>query len=158
MRVERAALVFGMVLDPDEPRMVWPLDDFGQGHSSLARLRDLPFASLKIDRSFVMGCADDPVKRDLCRTIVEMAHRFGCTVVAEGIEAYEQAVELHRLGCDLGQGYYFARPMTAEDATELLRLPWIADQRPVAAPAVTGQPAPSGPATAGPGRSAPAAR
>ena len=91
------------------------LDDFGQGHSSLARLRDLPFASLKIDRSFVMGCADDPVKRDLCRTIVDMAHRFGCTVVAEGIETHDDLEALRELGCEQGQGYLLGRPMPKEE-------------------------------------------
>jgi EAL domain-containing protein (putative c-di-GMP-specific phosphodiesterase class I) len=91
------------------------LDDFGQGHSSLARLRDLPFASLKIDRSFVMGCADDPVKLDLCRTIMEMAHRFGCTVVAEGIETQVDLEALRELGCEQGQGYLLGRPMPKDE-------------------------------------------
>jgi EAL domain-containing protein (putative c-di-GMP-specific phosphodiesterase class I)/CheY-like chemotaxis protein len=91
------------------------LDDFGQGHSSLARLRDLPFASLKIDRSFVMGCADDPVKLDLCRTIMEMAHRFGCTVVAEGIETQVDLEALRKLGCEQGQGYLLGRPMPKDE-------------------------------------------
>jgi EAL domain-containing protein (putative c-di-GMP-specific phosphodiesterase class I)/CheY-like chemotaxis protein len=88
------------------------LDDFGQGHSSLARLRDLPFESLKIDRSFVTGCDADPLKRDLCRTVVEMAHRFGCTVVAEGIETPGELAVLQELGCEYGQGYLLGKPMT----------------------------------------------
>lgn len=87
------------------------LDDFGQGHSSLARLRDLPFTSVKIDRSFVTGCAEDPVKRELCRTIIEMAHRFDCSVVAEGIETASDREIMRELGCEYGQGYLMARPM-----------------------------------------------
>ncbi|HEX2553103.1 MAG TPA: EAL domain-containing response regulator [Microvirga sp.] len=107
------------------------LDDFGQGHSSLARLRDLPFASLKIDRSFVMGCAVDSVKRDLCRTIVDMAHRFGCAVVAEGIETHADLEALRELGCEQGQGYLLGRPMPKDD---LIRR--LAGEMPPAAKAV----------------------
>ena len=134
------------------------VDDFGTGYSSLGYLRRFPFDVLKLDKSFVDGVAAAPEDAALCHAVIRLGEALKLTVVAEGIEAYEQAVELHRLGCDLGQGYYFARPMTAEDATELLRLPWIADQRPTPATAVTGQPAPSGPATVEPGRPAPAER
>jgi EAL domain-containing protein (putative c-di-GMP-specific phosphodiesterase class I)/FixJ family two-component response regulator len=91
------------------------LDDFGQGHSSLARLRDLPFESLKIDRSFVSGCPADPAKLELCRTIVSMAQRFGCTVVAEGIETQAELDAIRDLGCEYGQGYLLGRPMTRGD-------------------------------------------
>ena len=91
------------------------LDDFGQGHSSLARLRDLPFESLKSDRSFVSGCPDDPVKLELCRTIVSMAQRFGCTVVAEGIETQTELDAIRDLGCEYGQGYLLGRPTTKDD-------------------------------------------
>jgi EAL domain-containing protein (putative c-di-GMP-specific phosphodiesterase class I) len=113
---------------------------------------------LKLDKSFVDGVVAAPEDAALCHAVIRLGAALKLTVVAEGIEAYEQAVELHRLGCDLGQAYYFARPVTAEDATELLRLPWIADQRPTAATAVTGQPAPSGPARVESGRPAPAER
>ena len=134
------------------------VDDFGTGYSSLGYLRRFPFDVLKLDKSFVDGVVAAPEDAALCHAVIRLGEALKLTVVAEGIEAYEQAVELHRLGCDLGQGYYFARPMTAEDATELLRLPWIADQRPTAATAVTGQPAPSGPARVEQGRPAPAER
>jgi EAL domain-containing protein (putative c-di-GMP-specific phosphodiesterase class I) len=99
------------------------LDDFGQGHSSLARLRDLPFESLKIDRSFVTGCDTDPLKRDLCRTVVEMAHRFGCAVIAEGIETAGELAVLQELGCEYGQGYLLGRPMTKAALIECLAQP-----------------------------------
>jgi EAL domain-containing protein (putative c-di-GMP-specific phosphodiesterase class I) len=94
------------------------LDDFGQGYSSLARLRDLPFDFLKIDRSFVMGCAADPLKRDLCRAIVNMARGFGCKVVAEGIETAADLQVLQDLGCEYGQGYLLGRPMPRDALIE----------------------------------------
>ena len=63
------------------------IDDFGVGYSLLGRLNELPFAELKLDRSFVAGCAGDPAKRSTCQTVVNMAHRFGMTAVAEGVES-----------------------------------------------------------------------
>jgi EAL domain-containing protein (putative c-di-GMP-specific phosphodiesterase class I) len=103
------------------------LDDFGQGHSSLARLTELPFESLKIDRAFVTKCGTDPVQTGLCRTIIELAHRFGCRVVAEGIETATELNALRALGCDLGQGYLLGRPMPICNLISHLR-----DARPVA--------------------------
>jgi EAL domain-containing protein (putative c-di-GMP-specific phosphodiesterase class I)/CheY-like chemotaxis protein len=97
------------------------LDDFGQGHSSLARLRDLPFTSLKIDHSFVAGCDQDSVKREFCKTIVDMAHRFGCAVVAEGIETAAELAVVRELGCEYGQGYLLGRPMPKEELILRLR-------------------------------------
>jgi EAL domain-containing protein (putative c-di-GMP-specific phosphodiesterase class I)/CheY-like chemotaxis protein len=88
------------------------LDDFGQGYSSLARLRDLPFTSLKIDRTFVMGCATDPVKQDVIKTIVALGQRFGCTIVAEGIESQAELEIVKASGCEYGQGYFLGKPMT----------------------------------------------
>ena len=90
------------------------VDDFGTGYSSLGYLRRFPFDVLKLDKSFVDGVAAAPEDAALCHAVIRLGEALKLTVVAEGIEAYEQAVELHRLGCDLGQGYYFARPMTAE--------------------------------------------
>jgi EAL domain-containing protein (putative c-di-GMP-specific phosphodiesterase class I) len=96
------------------------LDDFGQGYSSLARLRDLPFDFLKIDRSFVTDCAADPVKKDICRAIVNMAKGFGCKVVAEGIETAADLQVLQDIGCEYGQGYLLGRPMPKEDLIQRL--------------------------------------
>src|SRR6202040_4109981 len=67
------------------------LDDFGAGYSSLARLRQLPFSELKIDRSYVTNCHIDRVNAGLCETIVELGQRFGLTTVAEGIEAVHES-------------------------------------------------------------------
>lgn len=87
------------------------VDDFGEGFSSLSRLRSLPFKSLKIDRSFVLDCAKDPAKASLCQSMIDMARSFGCIVVAEGIENVEDLDALRRMGCDVGQGYFLGRPM-----------------------------------------------
>jgi EAL domain-containing protein (putative c-di-GMP-specific phosphodiesterase class I) len=87
------------------------LDDFGAGYSSLARLRQLPFSELKIDRSYVTNCHEDKVNGGLCETIVALAKRFELKTVAEGIEKGEEAEKLSEIGCDIGQGYLFAKPM-----------------------------------------------
>ena len=88
------------------------LDDFGAGYSSLARLRQLPFSELKIDRSYVTNCHADKVNGGLCETIVELAKRFELKTVAEGIESTHEAHKLQGIGCDIGQGYLFAKPMS----------------------------------------------
>jgi len=87
------------------------LDDFGAGYSSLARLRQLPFSELKIDRSYVSNCHEDKVNAGLCETIVKLAQRFELKTVAEGIEKSEEGETLKGIGCDIGQGYLFAKPM-----------------------------------------------
>jgi EAL domain-containing protein (putative c-di-GMP-specific phosphodiesterase class I) len=87
------------------------LDDFGAGYSSLARLRQLPFSELKIDRSYVTNCHIDRMNAGLCETIVELGQRFGLTTVAEGIETVHESHKLQAIGCQIGQGYLFAKPM-----------------------------------------------
>lgn len=97
------------------------IDDFGAGYSSLARLKQLPFSELKIDRSYVMNCSKDPHNGALCETIVELAHRFGLKAVAEGVETHHESHKLQALGCDVGQGYLFAKPMAKDHFAALLR-------------------------------------
>jgi EAL domain-containing protein (putative c-di-GMP-specific phosphodiesterase class I) len=97
------------------------LDDFGAGYSSLARLRELPFSELKIDRSYVANCNSDRVNGGLCEVIVELAQRFGLTSVAEGIETMYEKHKLEGLGCNLGQGYLFAKPMPRERLIAMIR-------------------------------------
>lgn len=87
------------------------VDDFGTGYSSLARLRELPFKEIKVDRSFVNGVAADPVKAAMCRMVIELAHALGAKAVAEGVETAEDLDLLRRIGCDMAQGYLMARPM-----------------------------------------------
>ncbi|HEX4654765.1 MAG TPA: EAL domain-containing protein [Mycobacteriales bacterium] len=88
------------------------IDDFGTGYSSMAYLRRLPVSELKVDRSFVMGMlqqADDEV---LVRSLVELGHNLGLTVVAEGVEDQATLDALTKVGCDIAQGFHLGRPMT----------------------------------------------
>jgi EAL domain-containing protein (putative c-di-GMP-specific phosphodiesterase class I) len=99
------------------------VDDFGTGYSSLSYLHSFPFDVLKIDRSFVSRMTEGEQPLQIVRTIVELARVMGMNVVAEGIETFEQYRLLRDMGCRYGQGYLFARPMTVENVTQLLRLP-----------------------------------
>lgn len=90
------------------------IDDFGTAYSSLARLMELPCAELKIDRSFVSGCANLELKRAVCQTVVNLAHRFGISVCAEGVEQLGDLRSLMAMGCDSVQGFYFGRAMQRE--------------------------------------------
>ncbi len=96
------------------------LDDFGTGYSSLAYLRRLPLDTIKIDRSFVSGLAEEPVDRPIVKTVIALAHGLGVDVVAEGIETQTQLEELRALGCGRGQGYWFARPLPVDEMERLL--------------------------------------
>jgi EAL domain-containing protein (putative c-di-GMP-specific phosphodiesterase class I) len=97
------------------------LDDFGAGYSSLARLRQLPFSELKIDRSYVTDCNSDRVNAGLCETIVELGKRFGLKTVAEGIETTHESHKLQGIGCNVGQGYLFAKPMSKGQLIGIMR-------------------------------------
>jgi EAL domain-containing protein (putative c-di-GMP-specific phosphodiesterase class I) len=99
------------------------MDDFGTGYSSLSYLHAFPIDVLKIDRSFVGRMTEGDQPFQIVRTIIELARVLGMDVVAEGIETREQYLLLRELGCRLGQGFLFARPMSAEAVTRLLRLP-----------------------------------
>lgn len=87
------------------------IDDFGTANASLSRLKDLPFAELKLDRSFVSNCHADPLKRALCQSVVDLAHRFDALACAEGVETEEELHSVRKMGFDLAQGFLFARPM-----------------------------------------------
>ena len=90
------------------------LDDFGTGYSSLSYLRHLPLDSLKIAREFVEGVTFSDHDAAFVRLIVGLAKTIGLKVVAEGIETRAQLDMLREIGCDLGQGYYFAEPMDVD--------------------------------------------
>jgi two-component system cell cycle response regulator len=96
------------------------IDDFGSAYASLSRLNELPVIEVKIDRSFVFGCASDRLKHGLCQTVVDLAHRFGATACAEGVETPEDLRELIKMNCDTAQGYLFAEPMPAGKLAALL--------------------------------------
>ena len=99
------------------------IDDFGTGYSSLARLRSLPIDILKIDRSFVDGLDRDPMSRALAATVLQLADALGFDVVAEGVEREDQRAVLLELGCRVGQGFLFARPLPQHEMTALLLAP-----------------------------------
>lgn len=108
------------------------IDDFGEGYSSFARLRELPFSELKLDRSFVDGCSDDARNTGICQAVIDLAHHFGAVAVAEGIERREDLDAVVGMGCDIGQGYYFARPMPKAEFLSSLGRSGASAQAPVA--------------------------
>ena len=94
------------------------LDDFGTGHSSLACLHEFPVDLLKIDKTFVMSIDQGRDFTALVQAITQLAQNLNITVVAEGIETADQLLVLQSLGCELGQGYFFSKPMTAEEVLQ----------------------------------------
>jgi len=98
------------------------IDDFGAGYSSLSSLRELPFAEIKLDISFIKDCAVDPTNAAICQTAIDLAHRFGSAAVAEGIETAADMQSLVVMGCDFGQGVLIAPPMPQQRFLDLLRL------------------------------------
>ena len=88
------------------------VDDFGTGYSSLSYLRRLPVHEVKIDRTFVQGMATDPGDLAIVRAVVDLSRHFGLTVVAEGVESELTLSLLEEIGCDLGQGFLFSRPLS----------------------------------------------
>ena len=97
------------------------IDDFGTGYSSLAYLRRFPVDTLKIDRSFVERLGEQTDDAALANTIVQLGRSLGMTTVAEGIEEYGQLAALREMGCDYAQGFYFSRPVPADEAGRLLQ-------------------------------------
>ena len=95
------------------------IDDFGTGYSTLSYLLDLPIDEVKLDRSFITPILVDERSAAVVRAVVDLAHVLGLTIVAEGVEDAATAARLQEFGCDVGQGYYYSRPLTSE---ELLRL------------------------------------
>jgi diguanylate cyclase (GGDEF)-like protein/PAS domain S-box-containing protein len=97
------------------------IDDFGTGYSSLSYLKNWRVDALKIDRSFVRDLVTDSSDLAIVSAIIAIARHLHIEVIAEGIEAYQQVEILRRLGCSVGQGFLFARPMPADDILTLLR-------------------------------------
>ena len=93
------------------------VDDFGTGYSSLAYLRQFPVDSLKIDRTFITGLALSSEAHALTHTLIQLGKALGLQTLAEGVEQHSQVRALQREGCDLAQGFLFARPL-APDALE----------------------------------------
>ncbi|MCX5775692.1 MAG: EAL domain-containing protein [Firmicutes bacterium] len=97
------------------------IDDFGTGYSSLSSLKRLPFNNVKIDKSFLADIEVDQKAREVVKAIVKLVHALDMEVIAEGIENEKQVPILKDLGCDLIQGYYYAKPMPAEEYTAFIR-------------------------------------
>ncbi len=97
------------------------IDDFGTGYSSVQQLQKIPFNELKIDRSFICDFLVNPPSRTIIMSTIEMAHNLGIKVVAEGIEDPESIDALIKLGCDVGQGFYYAKPMASEPLDKWLK-------------------------------------
>jgi EAL domain-containing protein (putative c-di-GMP-specific phosphodiesterase class I) len=105
------------------------IDDFGRGYSSLARIKELPFAELKLDQAFVTDCGSDKVNAPVCKTVIDLAHNFGSAAVAIGIEKAADALALTSMGCDYGQGFLLGQPMPEERFLSLLRQRAAAQER-----------------------------
>jgi len=97
------------------------IDDFGTGYSSLGSLKHLPINTLKVDRVFVADMLNNNEDAVLLGTIIGLSHALGYTVLAEGVEERDQAAVLAGLNCDLAQGYYFSRPLSADRIPALIR-------------------------------------
>jgi EAL domain-containing protein (putative c-di-GMP-specific phosphodiesterase class I) len=96
------------------------LDDFGTGYSSLSYLQRFPVSYLKIDRSFISRMEQDTNSLEIVKTIIQLAHQLGRKVIAEGLETVGQLQCLRDLGCEFGQGYYFAKPLNEQEAAAFL--------------------------------------
>lgn len=94
------------------------LDDFGTGYSSLQYLKEFPIDEIKIDQSFVRVCTSDQKDATIVKTIIAMAHQLKLDVVAEGVETKEQLIFLQQHLCDKAQGYFFSRPISAEELSQ----------------------------------------
>lgn len=93
------------------------IDDFGSGYSSLSQLIDLPIQIVKLDRKFIEAGTENGASKAVVQTVIELARILGLTVVAEGIETADQAQMLRELGCDLGQGYFYSRPVPVPETS-----------------------------------------
>ncbi len=99
------------------------IDDFGTGYSALAYLRDFPFDYLKVDRQFVTKIYEPGGNSVIVSSMISLAHALSLKVIAEGVEDAFEAAHLKGLGCDIGQGYFYARPLSAHDVEARFGLP-----------------------------------
>ena len=111
----KTALVKSRMAGLHQAGVTLAIDKCGRGNSSFGIFRELAFSEIKIDRSLIHGCAQNKGNANICKSMVELAHNFGSKASAVGIETDEDALALAGLGCDNGQGYLFAKPMTDEE-------------------------------------------
>jgi EAL domain-containing protein (putative c-di-GMP-specific phosphodiesterase class I)/CheY-like chemotaxis protein len=114
-------LVRGMAERLSNYNIKLAIDDFGSGKLSLAKLHELSFSELKLDRTFVTNCGTERSNATVCKTVVDLAHNFGSVAVAIGVEKPADVHVLQGMGCDLGQGFLFAQPMPEERLVAMLR-------------------------------------
>jgi len=96
------------------------IDDFGTGYSTMSQLNELPYSEMKLDQSFIRNCVRDAEARAIVESSIELGHKLGMKVVAEGIEKQEDWDLISDLRCDEGQGYFIARPMKAANIPDWL--------------------------------------
>jgi len=106
-------------LEPHNVRLA--IDDFGRGHASLMKLKELPFAEMKLDRAFVVDCGTNKVNAPICKSVIDLAHGFNSVAVGIGLEKAADVLALVSMGCDLGQGFLFGEPLPQERFVTLLR-------------------------------------
>ena len=119
MVMHDAAKLAAMLVELKKLGVQISVDDFGTGYSSLSYLKRFPVDRLKVDRSFVQDIASDHDDATIVRTIIALGHNLGLKVVAEGVETEEQVHFLRQNHCDEMQGYYFGKPMPAEEFAAL---------------------------------------
>jgi diguanylate cyclase (GGDEF)-like protein/PAS domain S-box-containing protein len=101
------------------------VDDFGTGYSSLTHLRELPIDEIKIDKSFVTGMLQSDADTSIVRTVIDLAHNLGKQVCAEGVEDQATWARLKEMGCDLAQGYWISKPLSASEILQwLVKTSW----------------------------------
>lgn len=100
--------------------VVFAIDDFGTGHSSMSNLGSFPFSRLKVDQSFVRELHENKNSRVIVRACIDLAHKLGMDVVAEGVETKDGFELLRDWNCDIIQGYYFSKPLSSDDTQHLL--------------------------------------
>ena len=103
------------VLNLNQMGLEISIDDYGTGYSSLAYVKDLPVNELKIDRAFIMNMDQHDNDLAIVRSTIDLGHSLGLRVVAEGVETEIQYNLLRSMGCDLAQGYFIAKPMSADE-------------------------------------------
>ncbi len=123
MLMDRVAEGFATMRELKVLGVTLSIDDFGTGYSSLRYLKQFPLDELKIDRSFVMDLPGRDADVAIVRTVVELGHSLGMTVIAEGVETEAQQECLLQLGCDNYQGFLFSKPVPQEDFVRLLAMP-----------------------------------
>ena len=113
--MEDSAVISQVLTNLQKEGFLIEMDDFGTGESSLAMVAKMPVNYLKLDRQFVTADITDPRHREVIRLIINMAKTLNIKVISEGIETKEQAELLYDLGCGIAQGYYFGKPVPAEE-------------------------------------------